>query len=419
MNQTNPPNQGEHDPNQVQQDPNNPYASQDARDQYSGQQASNPYNYQRTTAPDLDANAPALTSNELQRLNRKALFFLAGIVALLLIVAVWLFTRATSDDEKAIKPIQETITAPKLPEAPITEEPIQLAESEPIVVLPPELPPPSQEEQEFNSRPSESVNAQPRGPTLAERRMMNGETPSNNPGDFRPPGLDPAVAALLASQNPNSKAGENKSESAAATKAQFLNNADSLLVRGTYIRCVLETRIITDIPGFASCVVTEPVYSINGRSLLLPKGSKVSGSYDVEDPKFPRVSVIWDRVTTPNGIDVTMASPGVDNLGSSGHPGQYNAHWGSKLSSALLISLISDAFKYVGEKNGPESQTVTTGGQVISQPYQSNTAKTVQKFADQVVERNLARPATVTVNQGTVVNIYVAKDVSFAGVVAR
>ena len=62
-----------------------------------------------------------------------------------------------------------------------------------------------------------------------------------------------------------------------ASDARTIEHADALLVRGTYIRCILETRIVTDIPGFTSCVVTEPIYSINGRTLLLPKGSKVSG----------------------------------------------------------------------------------------------------------------------------------------------
>jgi type IV secretion system protein VirB10 len=36
-----------------------------------------------------------------------------------------------------------------------------------------------------------------------------------------------------------------------------------------------------------------------------------------------------------------------------------------------------------------------------------------------VVERSLSRPATVTINQGVVINVYVAKDVSFANVVGR
>ena len=67
----------------------------------------------------------------------------------------------------------------------------------------------------------------------------------------------------------------------------------------------------------------------------------------------------------------------------------------------------------------PTTTTVTSGGQVIEQPFQSNTARTVERLANQAVDRYSSRPATVTINQGTVVNIYVAKDVDFSGVLAR
>lgn len=202
-----------------------------------------------------------------------------------------------------------------------------------------------------------------------------------------------------------------------ATSAQPLHNPDTLMLRGTYIRCVLETRIITDIPGFTSCVVTEPVYSFTGHRLLLPKGSKVLGKYDTE-PNGPRAAVIWDRIVTPSGIDVNMASPGVDNLGGAGHPGHYSAHWGNRIGAALLISLLSDAFKYEAAVHGP-TQTTISNGVVTQTPFESNTAQTVQNLANQAVRRAANRPPTVTINQGTVVNIYVAKDVDFSGVVAR
>src|SRR3546814_2572806 len=115
--------------------------------------------------------------------------------------------------------------------------------------------------------------------------------------------------------------------------AQFLRNPDALLVRGTYIRCVLAMRIVTDIPGYTSCVVAEPVYSFNGRRMLVPKGARILGRYD-SDATGPRVAVVWDRITTPTGIDINMASPGVDGLGGAGHPGDYSAHWPSRIASA-------------------------------------------------------------------------------------
>jgi len=414
MNQNFPPN------TDGQQNHGNPYMQQDERNQDPGSS----YAYQQTTSrPDLDANAPILQSNDLQRLNRKALFFLAGIVALLLMMAVWLFSRATASDDTVTKPRDETVVIPELPKDAnmvsnaVAAEPIELAE--PTVVLPPQLPPPPPEEyMRSNAATSSQSPAYPREPTLAERRMMNSAGADGAGGGSGGVTSDPYLQSLLATLPANQNR-DSRSESADATSAQFISHADSLLVRGTYIRCVLETRIITDIPGLTSCIVTEPVYSINGRRLLLPKGSKILGKYNSEDPKIPRVSVIWDRITTPNGIDISMQSPGVDNLGGAGFPGQYDGHWASKLSSALLISLVSDAFKYAGEKYGPETESVTSGGEVITSPFQSNTAESVQNLARQAVERSASRPATVTINQGTIVNVYVAKDVDFTGVVSR
>lgn len=229
------------------------------------------------------------------------------------------------------------------------------------------------------------------------------------PGIQGVPGAEPAIG-------PNSA--YRAKPLAPTASAEPLLHADALMVRGTYLRCVLETRIITDIPGFTSCVVTEPVYSVNGKRLLLPKGSKVLGKYDTE-PNGPRIAVIWDRIVTPNGIDVNMASPGVDNLGGAGHPGHLDQHWFSRVGSALLISLFADAFKYGAAKNGPESTTVTGGGIAVQSPFESYTAQTLQSLASMAVRRAANRPDTVTINQGTVVNVYVAKDVDFSGVVAR
>ena len=393
------------------------------RDPGRDDRAENPYyaNQRSAPPPDLDANAPSLKSNELQRLNRRALVFLAGIVALLIVAAFWMFKSATAGEDEKAKPREEAVVIPELPRAPEVDAPVQEVEPIELAQSQVEMPPLPQQPAMQPAYPPEYVQGPmgPRGPTLMERRMANMEGGSGAGGDQgKQP--DPYVQAMLATLPGNQQSpASHELQSAEATGAQYINKPDALLVRGTYIRCVLETRIITDIPGFTSCLVTESVYSINGRRLLLPKGSKMLGSYNVQDPKFPRVSVIWDRITTPNGIDVSMASPGIDNLGSAGHPGELNSHWGSKISAALFISLLSDAFKYAGEKHGPTTTSVTSGGEVIEQPFQSNTARTVERLANQAVDRYSSRPATVTINQGTVVNIYVAKDVDFSGVLAR
>lgn len=410
--------------------PNQPGQSGD----YSSGQAANPYYTEPPVDQStLDANAPQLKNQESQKINAKALLFLGGIVVLLILLTVLVVMSGGDDEEKkdAVTQKEQVVT----PQAPIAlRDPLNPDPNEPVPVdqLPP-MPPPepipveptaSSNQQRGNQGSYDNANQQPqgpRGPTLAERRMGAAE----NAGGYGNSGQseqEQMMASMLRSIQGTNGAPQQAAPAGEMVekidRAKFLNNPDTLLVRGTYIRCVLETRIITDLPGFTSCIVTEPIYSINGKSLLLPKGSKLSGRYEGE-PNGPRVAVVWDRITTPTGIDVRMESPGVDNLGSAGHPGDYNAHWASKISSALFISLLSDAFKYFGEKEGPKTQTVTTGGQVITQPFESNTARAVNRLANMAVDKAASRPATVTINQGTVVNIYVSEDVDFSSVLMK
>ena len=383
--------------------------------------AGNPYStqYRQSAAPDLDAGAPELRSNDLRRMNRRALVFLAAIIVLLIVIAFWMLRSASGRNEAPPKQREETVTVPEVPQSiprPLPRLP------EPIPLAPPPLPllpTPTQSQTQLAAQPQA-----PRGPTLLERRMMTGDSATQagggygqqSPGQQSPygqggmgamPGLPGQQVAARPGTTPD-----------VATNAQPLINADTLMLRGTFIRCVLETRIISDIPGFTSCVVTEPVYSFTGRRLLLPKGSRVLGKYD-SGPTGDREAVIWDRVVTPNGIDVNMASPGVDNLGGAGHPGYLNSHWGSRIGAALLISMLSDAFKYEAAKHGPTTTNISDGGVATQTPFQSNTAQTLQDLSNQAVQAAANRRPTVTINQGTVVSIYVAKDVDFSGVVAR
>jgi type IV secretion system protein VirB10 len=406
----NPPGQsGEYPADDRQGQSNNPY--------YSAQQAQE--------VPDLDASAPQLKNEDSQRINRKAIMFLGGIVLLLVLMTVLVVMRSGSDDEDnaAEKAPEEQVVIPELPVTPP-----EAGGAEPVPLEPQlaqEELPPLPEEQQVAAGPTgqgggqrDAGPPQDTGPSLMQRRMGADQGGGSGFEEGGAGGAGPAGftvgpdGELIRSQAAEPQAVKQ------AKRARFLNKPDTLLLRGTYIRCVLETRIITDYPGFASCIVTEPVYSVNGRHLLLPKGSKLSGQYS-GTPSGPRMAIVWDRVTTPTGVDVELSSPGVDNLGSAGHPGHFNAHWASKLSSALLISLISDAFKYAGAKNGPSTVAVTSSGTIVEQPFESNTARTVEQLAQQALTQAAQRPPTVTINQGTVVNVYVADDVDFSPVVLR
>lgn len=363
----------------------------------------------RQAAPELDAGAPVLRAEDVQRLNRKAIVFLAGIVMLLVAAIVGMLRAVGGDSEGASPARTQDLVIPELPRtsvAPASAAPVPAAPV-PIVPLPPVPMPPVPMHGVPKAGPVLPVPQHPTGPSLRDRRSASAES-AQVP--------DPYMQAMLAGL-PGAQAQDGPAPAAIdATAARPIARPDTLLVRGTYIRCVLETRIVTDIPGFTSCVVTEPVYSINGRRLLLPKGSKVLGRYEAE-PRGPRVAVVWDRITTPNGIDISMASPGVDGLGGAGHPGHYSAHWGSRIASALLVSLVSDAFKYAAAEEGPPGAVIGEGGIVVHSPYESTTARTLERLAHQSLDNR--RPPTVTIHQGSLLNVYVARDVDFTTVVAQ
>jgi type IV secretion system protein VirB10 len=365
----------------------------------------NPYanQYQRSVEPDLDAGAPSLQSSELRQMNRRALFLLGAVVLLLLLLAYWMISGVGSKNERT-RPREEKVTVaeaptsmalPPRPPVATPASPTPQPVSQPILLLP-----------TSTARSARQTPEAPSGPTLLQRRIAASNVDTGSGKSF-----DPLAATGLAGKK---LPGDVDSK---PTSAQSLQHPDTLMQRGTYIRCVLETRIVSDIPGFSTCLVTEPVYSFNGHTLLLPKGSKLLGSYS-GGPTGDREAVIWDRIITPTGIDVNMSSPGIDNLGGAGLPGYYDAHWGKRIGSALLISLLSDAFKYEAAEHGPRNTTISNG-LVTQTPFESNTAQTIQNLANQAVREAANRPPTVTINQGTVIYVYVARDVDFSGVVAR
>ncbi|MDO4643953.1 MAG: TrbI/VirB10 family protein, partial [Cardiobacteriaceae bacterium] len=364
----------------------------------------NPYaeRYEREQMSQLEENAPQLRSPVSQTINKKAIAFMAiaGLGVIGLMIFIYQMLQEPEEEQKTER--AEVVTVPDLPpdisEVPAAS-PVPLASS-------------------TTSRPREERD-QP-------LNIVTTSSPVHTKNyEQQPvyPQIPPIVAEQLASQQNNRNDsgggtakfvednGEIGGKQAGTAMVRALPNRDKLLVQGTYLRCVLETKIISDVSGFTSCIITEPVYSANGQYSLIPKGSKVMGQYGSTNPVSPRLAVMWDRIITPDGLDITLRSPGVDNLGAAGHVGDFRTHWQSRLASALLISMISDVFKYAAAEYGPNGQTVTNNDTTVTNPYESETANTLKQMAIKQLERNDSRPNTVTINQGTLINIYTAQDI--------
>ncbi|UWI82964.1 TraB/TrbI/VirB10 family type IV secretion system protein [Wolbachia endosymbiont of Howardula sp.] len=123
------------------------------------------------------------------------------------------------------------------------------------------------------------------------------------------------------------------------SKVNQLPKLNYMIIQGKIIDAVLETAIDSDLNGMLRAIVSRDVYSETGNEILIPKGSKLIGSYScVLNTDRPLININWNRIILPQGIDITISSPSTDLLGRVGISGVVENKL-SKLSSMILASI--------------------------------------------------------------------------------
>lgn len=372
----------------------------------------NPYtaSYQDEAVSLLEQNAPKLRTPSKRGINKKIIAFSMMTALLLAGVAVFAVSQFSPNEPPPVPERGDTVSVPDFPPFPTASASAPASEPDNGIAASsmPALPPVRQEiaEVETLSTPPPPVYME----TPAPEPLPPPPMPYIPPTSPHPENTSEKEEAPLVQINTAAEA------RTANARVGHLPNPDKLLVKGTYLRCVLETKIITDVAGMTSCVITEPVYSYNGRHLLIPKGSRVSGQYAASSPVTPKLTVIWERLVTPSGTYINLNSPGVDGLGSSGHTGHLQTHWRARLTSAVMISLIADALKYAAVEYAPAEGTTVTPTATVTNPFESETVQTIKQVAVEQLQRHGARPNTLTINQGSLINIYTAQDIDFSSI---
>ncbi len=125
-------------------------------------------------------------------------------------------------------------------------------------------------------------------------------SPGYGPG--RPvAGADLSLTALL------------RSEPAAAVRATVLTTQRLLLPKGAFIDCTLETAIDSTLPGMTTCVTATDTFGVDGKVVLLERGTKLVGETRGQVQQgSARVFIIWTQARTPTGVVVPLESPGTD-----------------------------------------------------------------------------------------------------------
>ena len=296
----------------------------------------------------------------------------------------------------------------------------------PVVATPPAAAPveePKKEEVKIVHVPAQAPAAEPgffnlpasgkKEKTLTERQLESGMMPPGNTGKRQMQNL---LDSYGAEGEPR---GEKQYASSAGLgeklrpievekgTAMRMKNRHLTLAQGTFINCIMETAVDTTVPGMTTCRIPENVFSMDGRTLLIERGSRVFGEYrGAVANGLARIFLLWTRVETPHGVIIDLNSPSTDSLGRAGLTGEVDNHWWQRFGSALLFSLVQDGFDFAMTKANKSSETNYYGN---SQDSMNELVREAMKWAGNI-------PPTLHVNQGAGIGIYVARPIDMSNI---
>ena len=210
--------------------------------------------------------------------------------------------------------------------------------------------------------------------------------------------------------------------SAVGATATKVNRLNKVIIQGKMISAVLETAINTDLEGMLRAVVTHDVYSEKGRNILIPRGSRLIGSYESTVTRNQqRLQVAWSRVIRPDGGDIAIDSQGTDRLGRTGISGKIDNKYFELFGSSLLVSSVTTGVALIAEQFSDSegvSSTITEGGTQetngnISDVAISDAVQNLGSVGRSISDELLDSQPTFTVDQGAIIKIYVSKDLYF------
>jgi type IV secretory pathway VirB10-like protein len=176
--------------------------------------------------------------------------------------------------------------------------------------------------------------------------------------------------------------------------------------QGTVIPAVLETAINSDLPGFVRAVVSRDVRGFDGTTVLIPRGSKLIGQYRSGVAlSQTRAFVVWSRVITPEGVSIDIGSPGTDQLGRGGLEGETDTHFFERFGSAILLSVMGAGLERLADSGDNNNTAIIIGSQ-----------QQASQVASIALQKQIDIPVTIKVAQGTPLQVFVTRDLDFAGV---
>ena len=202
----------------------------------------------------------------------------------------------------------------------------------------------------------------------------------------------------------------NGSNVSGSTAPSYAQPNGATINAGTTIPVRLLTGINTDVEGQVKAEVLSDVYdSATGTRLLIPQGSKLTGSYESSKAMNGRVPVSFRQLLLPDGGFWTIGSNlvAMDGAGFTGIQGKVHHHTGRKISGGAIGAGIA-ALGSMAAGN-TSSRDTYTAGQIAAQGALANLITASSQMLTQAANIQ----DTVTVEPGYEFSVYVTENITF------
>lgn len=200
-----------------------------------------------------------------------------------------------------------------------------------------------------------------------------------------------------------------------SAKARKIERIDALVPEGTLIPGILETAIVSDLPGQIRAIVSDDVYSLDGRRALIPTGTRLIGEYQSEVVRGQkRIFVVWTRMLRDDGVSVRLDSIGADSLGRAGLTGRVDNKFRERFGAAILLSIVGGGASYLTGYGSQAASGDSDDAENAEELARNTIAETFSDMANQALGDSLRIPPTISVSQGERIFVFVRQDLDFS-----
>ena len=158
------------------------------------------------------------------------------------------------------------------------------------------------------------------------------------------------------------------------------------------------------------CVYVDMTALNNAQREITEKNRRMAEVAQALEETMDELAKIVEALTASIRQSDKNAAVAAGQLGEMGVNAKVKTHFWKRFGNSIMLSLIQDAIS-AGTKRFEDKNTNGDNNTTIE-----NTSSSVQNMAEQALTNSINIPPTAIINQGTVINISVARDIDFSSV---